>query len=278
VEVRDTQAPDIDCPDSFDLVVNSSFNLKDNIKVSDKGGLKPEVSIKGDLDMKTAKSYELKVIATDKSQNQAEKTVIVNVIDPELTEGDYSFTTAKGFKGERKDGITYVEGLLIANKSFSLPKTYAPGGIINEAFQKLLEMQRDASSEGLDIFTISGFRSYDTQVRLYNSYAERDGKDEADRYSSRPGYSDHQTGYAVDVVSVETTFENTAEGKWINDHAYEYGYVIRYPKGKEKFTGYMFEPWHLRYVGKELAETLYNGGDWISIEEYYGIPSVYTGQ
>ena len=77
--------------------------------------------------------------------------------------------------------------------------------------------------------------------------------------------------------SVSSSFGYTDEGKWIKDNCYLYGFIIRYPEGKEKITGYMYEPWHLRYVGEELAEKLYNNGDWITMEEYFGITSVYEG-
>ena len=75
--------------------------------------------------------------------------------------------------------------------------------------------------------------------------------------------------------TIDSSFENTAESNWLQEHCYEFGFIIRYPKGKENITGYMYEPWHIRYVGKELAEKLYNNGSWLTIEEYYGIESKY---
>ena len=103
----------------------------------------------------------------------------------------------------------------------------------------------------------------------------RNGEEAADTYSSRPGHSEHQTGFCFDLNSIDDTFTNTNEGKWVNQNAYLYGFVIRFPKGKEEYTGYIYESWHLRYVGKDIAKKLYNNGDWISIEEYYGITSRY---
>jgi LAS superfamily LD-carboxypeptidase LdcB len=120
---------------------------------------------------------------------------------------------------------------------------------------------------------ISGFRSYSTQNTLYNKYVARDGKAEADRYSARPGHSEHQTGLAFDLNSLDQSFENTKEGKWLAENCWKYGFIIRYPKGKESVTGYMFEPWHVRYLGKEVAKKVYESGK--CLEEYLGITSVY---
>ena len=103
----------------------------------------------------------------------------------------------------------------------------------------------------------------------------RDGKQEADTYSARPGHSEHQTGLAFDLNTIDDSFANTAEGKWINDNCYRYGLILRYPKGKEEITGYQYESWHLRYVGKELAQKLYNNGNWMTLEEHFNITSKY---
>ena len=130
-------------------------------------------------------------------------------------------------------------------------------------------------SLGLNLWIASGYRSYATQKRLYNNYVSSDGKEAADTYSARPGYSEHQTGLAFDLNSVEESFANTDEGKWVKDNCYRYGLIIRYPKGKESITGYIYEPWHLRYVGVKLATKLYNDGDWITLEEYFGVDSKY---
>ena len=136
-------------------------------------------------------------------------------------------------------------------------------------------MKSAASSEGINIYVVSGFRSYNTQNTLYNNYVNRDGRDEADTYSARPGHSEHQTGLAADFNMVDDDFEYTAEGKWLNDNAYKYGFILRYPKGKTGETGYIYESWHYRYVGVDLASKLYNGGNWISLESYFGITSQY---
>lgn len=117
----------------------------------------------------------------------------------------------------------------------------------------------------------SGYRSYATQASLFASYARRHGEAEASRFSSRPGHSEHQSGLAVDFAGADQTcwvddcFERTAAGKWLAAHAHEYGFILRYPKGKESITGYQYEPWHFRYVGRELAGALHQSG--LTMEE-----------
>ena len=103
----------------------------------------------------------------------------------------------------------------------------------------------------------------------------------ADTYSARPGHSEHQTGLAADIkgpnnnLYLDQRWINTSEGQWLNNNCYKYGFIIRYPSGKESITGYIYEPWHIRYVGTEVATQLYNGGNWITLEEYLGIDSKY---
>ena len=137
-------------------------------------------------------------------------------------------------------------------------------------------MREAAVKEGLNIWISSGYRSYWDQNYIYNNYVSRDGQAAADRYSARAGHSEHQTGLAFDLNSIDDSFTYTEEGKWTKDHCYNYGLILRYPQGKESITGYMHESWHFRYVGVELATKLYNNGDWITLEEYYGIDSKYS--
>lgn len=192
---------------------------------------------------------------------------------PKKEVADYSGTTSKGYSLEIKNGKTYVDGLLIANKSYSLPSTYNPGGLLSECDKAYDKMDAAAAKAGYDLYISSGFRSYATQESIYNRYVANDGKANADRYSARPGYSEHQTGLAIDLNGVSDNFGNTATGKWVAAHCHEYGFIIRYPKGKEAQTGYMYEPWHIRYVGVEKATKIYNSG--LCLEEYYGITSQY---
>lgn len=158
--------------------------------------------------------------------------------------------------------------IVIANKHYPLSKDYNPGEnpTAKAELLKLIAAMQEAGFPISDHY--SGFRSYETQTQLYQNYVDKDGKAEADRYSARPGYSEHQTGLAFDLIGTNgdlVTEEKAAQ--WLLDHAADYGFVVRYLKGKEKETGYMAEEWHLRYVGKEAKEIAASG---LSLEEYYG--------
>ena len=158
--------------------------------------------------------------------------------------------------------------IVIANKHYPLSKDYNPGEnpTAKAELLKLIAAMQEAGFPISDHY--SGFRSYETQTKLYQDYVNKDGKAEADRYSARPGYSEHQTGLAFDLIGTDgdlVTEEKAAQ--WLLDHAADYGFVVRYLKGKEKETGYMAEEWHLRYVGKEAKDIAASG---LSLEEYYG--------
>ena len=158
--------------------------------------------------------------------------------------------------------------IVIANKHYPLSKDYNPGEnpTAKAELLKLIAAMQEAGFPISDHY--SGFRSYETQTQLYQDYVNKDGKAEADRYSARPGYSEHQTGLAFDIIGTDgdlVTEEKAAQ--WLLDHAADYGFVVRYLKGKEKETGYMAEEWHLRYVGKEAKDIAASG---LSLEEYYG--------
>lgn len=181
--------------------------------------------------------------------------------------------TEKGFAVEEVNGLTYIDGVLIANKTYSLPESYNPGGLLPECEDAFALMKRDAAAKGLNIYISSGFRSYASQKSIYNRYVSRDGKALADTYSARPGHSEHQTGLSIDLNTITQSFGRTKEGKWVAEHCHEYGFIIRYPEGKSHITGYCYEPWHLRYVGVETATKIAQSR--LCLEEYYGITSQY---
>ena len=193
-------------------------------------------------------------------------------------------------KDTTSDVLKIIDGILIVNKTYSLPENYVPENtykdatglkycsecINNEAYEEFKLMKADATALGLNIWIQSGYRSYELQNELYTNYVNTDGKEAADTYSARPGHSEHQTGLAFDLNTISDDFAYTDEGKWVNANAWKYGYILRYPKGKEKITGYKYEPWHFRYVGKKLAIKLYNDGDWITLEEHFNLTSEYS--
>lgn len=181
----------------------------------------------------------------------------------------------------------------IVNKKRALPEGYVPSDLvvpnvslrvpgnetmqISKQIQPALQQLFDAmKQQGYNMYLSSGYRSYQYQVNLYNGYVAKDGQAAADKYSARPGTSEHQTGLAFDIgradkkCELEICFGETPEGQWLKDHAHEYGFIIRYPSPeKEPITGYQYEPWHLRYVGVDLATELHNTGQ--TMEEFFGL-------
>ncbi len=198
--------------------------------------------------------------------------------------GEVLGNTSKGYEVKKVNGLYYVDGYLVANKTYDLPENYNPGSLNSTVKAAADQMFAAAKNEkGFNMWAQSGFRSYATQKSIYNRYVNNDGKANADRYSARPGYSEHQTGLAFDVCAtnkpcITNGFDNTEEAKWLSENAYKYGFILRYVKGKEDETGYIYESWHFRYVGKELAEKLYNNGNWITLESYFGLTSSYDSK
>ncbi len=206
----------------------------------------------------------IKVVSADNSSLGAEVKVTVKKTD--------------GI--QQIDGITYVNGILIANKTYGLPSTYNPGGLTSDTYNAFTQLSADAANAGLDIYLSSGFRSYETQDEIYNNYVWSYGQETADTFSARPGHSEHQTGMAIDVNTIDDSFAGTPEAIWLEEHCYEYGFIIRYPKGKDSITGYKYEPWHIRYVGKDVAQAVHDaavacGDPTLTLEEYLGITSSY---
>ncbi len=179
----------------------------------------------------------------------------------------------KTYEVVNRDGIYYVEDIMIVNKTYSLPAEYNPGGLSDEFMDAFYQMQSAAELDGIELWVQSGYRSYYTQEIIYNNYVSMDGVESADTYSARPGYSEHQSGLAADINNPDESFNGTAAAEWLKNNCYKYGFIIRFPEGKEAYTGYIYESWHVRYVGKEWARKITESGK--SLEEYFGITSVY---
>jgi len=177
------------------------------------------------------------------------------------------------------------------NKTRRLPADYIPEDLIRVAvptilsFEEVNHLRKPAADSLRSFFTAaeeeenfiltarSGYRSYNTQVSLFDANVRAHGQDYADKFSAKPGTSEHQSGLAMDITAevmnyqLEQSFGKTPEGRWTAENAHRFGFIIRYPEGKEKITGYAYEPWHLRYVGKALASEIYSGS--LTLEEYY---------
>lgn len=180
---------------------------------------------------------------------------------------------------------------VLVNKVNKLPEVYKPNDLVYttipfvfkgksekkemriEAATAISNLFADASQKGVKLLGVSAYRSHITQTALFNAYVKRDGYLKARTYSALPGTSEHETGLAIDVTggngkcSAQDCFGGTVEAKWLKANAADYGFIIRYPKGKEAITGYKYEPWHLRYVGGTLAKEIMSNGS--TLEEYY---------
>ncbi|GGM25626.1 hypothetical protein GCM10011351_09160 [Paraliobacillus quinghaiensis] len=180
------------------------------------------------------------------------------------------------------------------NKQRKLPTGYTPDNLVvpdvahyaakddpkrqmrQVAATALEALFAEAKAQGIDLIAVSGFRSYNRQKIIYNYNVENKGQEHADKYSAKPGTSEHQTGLAMDVGSanetaatlLEESFRQTSEGAWLAENAHDFGFIIRYPEGKSNITGYNYEPWHIRYIGEEIATEIYNKD--ITLEEYFG--------
>ncbi|WP_419885384.1 M15 family metallopeptidase [Paenibacillus sp. B-A-8] len=185
---------------------------------------------------------------------------------------------------------------VMVNKQYGLPDNYKPSDLVypdvrftfkekiekrmmrKEAAEALEKLFAGAEEDGIYLAGVSAYRSKETQTRLFNRYVEKDGEELARTYSAVPGYSEHQTGLAIDVsgsdgkCAAESCFGGTKEAEWLAQHAAEYGYIIRFPEGKQDITGYKYEPWHIRFVGKDIATYIAEKG--ITLEEYYDVVPV----
>ena len=210
--------------------------------------------------------------------NKNNKFTVSKIVDNVNAGVDYDFYT------HTKEADLSKDTLILVNKYNYLDEDYEPDNLVTidedytlgwnnlmrkDAYEHFVEMADAANLEGIEIKNISAYRSYSMQEWLYEHYAEEnDSYDIADTFSARAGFSEHQTGLALDINMVDDDFVKSPDYLWLKDNSYKYGFILRYPKDKESITGYKFEPWHYRYVGVEVATYIYNND--ITFDEYYG--------
>jgi len=221
----------------------------------------------------------------------ADKTVGTTTTNQEATtENNFQTTTAEvGNDGVDKTSSTATDSITaLVNKNHSISASYIPDDLVtldlpstrdtqlrSVAAEALVKLFDAASSAGLNLYCCSGYRSYETQSELYDWNVSTYGVEGAELVSARPGMSEHQLGLAMDVTSASVDFDllesfgTTAEGQFLKNNAYKYGFIIRYPQDKTDITGYAYEPWHIRYLGVDVATDIYNSGK--TMEEYYGV-------
>ena len=224
-------------------------------------------------------TYKLSVDIRRHKNNRGEYNIHMYYVQSDGSLQGVTGTTTKvegpqtGAKEVQYNGSYYfIQGkydeIVVANKKHPMAANYNPGENPT-AKAAFLRLRNDMIAQGYNVgYAYSGFRSYDYQKVLYQNYVNKDGQAAADRYSARPGYSEHQTGLVFDLTDkAGNLLEDTAASNWLKNNAYRYGFVVRYQPGKEASTGYMPEAWHIRYIGKEADEVYHSG---LSLEEYYG--------
>ncbi len=267
IEVDDDTDSEDEKTAAYYVRVRSFLTNEDIQEMKDRK--KTENEEDADVDEENSDTDEEEISDTDEdTENDTSDSQKENVIYSE-------WSTPKNIKLLEKtetEGRTYIDGVIIANKTYNLPSDYDPG--VNDDAAKAFElMAANAEKDGITLKIVSGYRSYDLQSRIYSSYVKERGQEETDKVSARPGHSEHQTGFAFDINSTDSSFIDTPEAEWLDENCYKYGFIIRYPDEKLDITGYSYEPWHIRYVGKDYAEKLYKLG--LTLEEYFGISSQY---
>lgn len=227
-------------------------------------------------DLVSSKYYIFKNTARYLDYGNENKDDVKRIIAIVNSNGD------KSFYSDSKEANLDDNNLILINKFYHLPDGYEPNDLVvlstkynsgrnssmrKEAADAFMKMVDGAMLDGIILKNASAYRNYDYQVSLYDNYVKRDGKEKADIYSARPGYSEHQTGLCTDINIIDSSFDNTKEAEWLRENAYKYGFILRFPKGKEKITGYEYESWHYRYVGEKAAKIIYE--DDLTLEEYY---------
>jgi len=229
--------------------------------------------------LKVTAAKEVKTIANTQSAVMGKPAQ--TIINEEIKTSN-EVNTTPAINSTATDSIT-----ILVNKNHSISSTYVPDDLVTVdlpstrntqlrsiAAEGLTKLFAAAENAGFELYCCSGYRSYATQAELYAWNVETYGVDGAELVSARPGMSEHQLGLAMDVTSAAVGFDllesfgSTPEGLFIKENAHKYGFIVRYPEGKTNITGYAYEPWHLRYLGVDVATEIYNSGK--TMEEYFG--------
>lgn len=248
------------------LTVSSGCSLA----IENGGELYVSGTIKGDGDIIVSDGGKLTLASDEASLEGGGSLVIEGSFDDiDCTYGSVDIAVIPPERVD-DDGVTTVGGVVIANKAIKLPPEYGTwltdGEVSDETYNALLEMNSQSAHQ---YSIISAYRSYNSQERIFNGWVNMYGFEYASTISSQAGHSEHQTGLTMDLDSLEESYGDTAAGIWLAQNCYKYGFIIRYPKGKENITGYSYEPWHVRYLGKSTAKLVYSSG--LTLEEFLNV-------
>lgn len=266
----------------------------DTLDSSEPGYTDYTLKLKNLLQLESEREVYIEFYLPDESVEQTPDPDTKNEKVPDVDSGsspfgangtliDGTYQTENGNVIEVRGGIATIDEHVWVNKSYSLPKNYGVGGITPQTQAAYKALYDAAKADGLNLIITSGYRTWDKQNAMFENYVKTETFEKAIIHAARPGHSEHHTGEALDMVTLDPKkptsqqTDNKVITAWLVENAHRFGFILRYPEGKTEQTGYMFEPWHYRYVGLPLAEILRNDGEWITVEEYYGIDSVYHG-
>ena len=263
---------------NMDLSKVSSVELKE----SELSQSSPDIS-SSSIDTPSEEDSSTETSAIESSSTKTSSTSVTSSVETNpsttTTNSSTEIVSPDGRRGTELDTPFTINGIEVINKNHwvsqnyrPLPDSYQNNGLREPAWSQFLAMQAAAATEGVNIVHISSYRTFELQNYLFNKYSYNYGVEAASRFSSRPGQSEHQSGLAIDITSggpLVEEFANTPGGIWLWENAYKFGFILRYPGGKENITGYMFEPWHYRYIGiKDAANFGPNSN--LTLEEYLG--------
>lgn len=272
--------------DGENVPVSGSDDITEAVNIDDVQNSDAEDGETGDSDTENPNSQTAEKSPESGSQSQAANSASKDYPADAPWEAFDMYGVPDALDTLKKDD---GDLLVLVNKLHAVSKDYYPTDMVaidgdyttnqglemkSEAYDAYLEMRKAAREDDIKFKICSAYRTYSTQEYLYNSYLGTMGEELRNIRSAYPGRSEHHTGYAIDITSksmgwtLSQEFANYPEGQWINEHCSEYGFIIRYPKGKTDITGYDYEPWHLRYVGVEAATEISEQG--ITLEEYLG--------
>ncbi len=270
------------------------IKIKDNIEGNKGNNIDNNADDIGKIDNNTDSNQNSNNNNNQSDSNNTDSNEPVDNTDnnPDSAGEDRDNETIETFLDEN-NMVTNSDSIeVVVNKERNLSEDYVPSDLVKitdvptllaspevnqlrkpaaEALTKLVEAAKEEIN--IQLYARSGYRSYRTQESTYNGYVKNHGQAEADKFSAKAGQSEHQTGLAIDISSesvnflLEEEFGDTVEGKWVAENAHRFGFIVRYPKGKEDVTGYMYEPWHLRYLGVDLATKVYESG--LTLEQYF---------
>ena len=262
LESKDTIKPEITLINSEILTFEQNSKYQEfGAKAVDNcdGDISSKIEVISNVNTSKHEVFTVTYKVTDNSGNEASVTRKIKIYNQNDLVKDYNSIIA---------GPTYIDNILIVNKKYSIPKTFKADN--TKALEALEKLKAGAKEAGYNMPTVSGYRSYDTQASLCQNWISKRGVDGADRISARPGHSEHQTGLGFDVGQCcSTAYGTTPAGIWLKENAHKYGFIIRYPEFKEGITGYGYEPWHIRYLGVDIATEIYEKK--ITLEEYLGV-------